>query len=188
LVERYLAARGLVLPDAQDIRFHPRLLHVPTRTERPAMVALMRDIKTNAPTGLHRTYLSDDGRAKAPVTPVKMMLGRSSGACVKLVPDDEVTMGLGIAEGIETAIAAMIMGAPPMWALLSANGVKHFPVLAGIETLTICADDDEAGLSAARDCAVRWRESGCEVLMRSPGAHEDWADVAKCRVGGRASS
>jgi hypothetical protein len=94
-------------------------------------------------------------------------------------------MGLGVAEGIETAIAAMMMGAPPMWALLSANGVRQFPVLGGIECLTICADDDEAGHTAAHECAVRWRDADREVIVRSPGAREDWADVAGSKVEGK---
>jgi len=35
----------------------------------------------------------------------KAMLGRATDAAIKLAPDDEVTFGLGIAEGIETALA-----------------------------------------------------------------------------------
>src|SRR5262249_52463613 len=94
LVEAYLAKRRVMFPETEDIRFHPALMHSQTWTKRPAMVALMRDIRSNAPTGVHRTFLSDDGTSKTAETP-KTTLGRMRGACVKLAPDDDVTMGLG---------------------------------------------------------------------------------------------
>ncbi len=183
LVERYLNARGLSLPPSEDIRFHPRLLHMPTCKERPAMVALMRDIKTNQPTGIHRTYLSADGLTKAHCVPQKMMLGRAALACVKLAPDDAVTEGLAIAEGIETAIAAHMIGWTSVWAALSANALKHFPILEGIEALTIFADHDAPGLASAHTCAARWAAAGREVIIRTPLTRAtDLADAAEAWI------
>ena len=53
--------------------------------------------------GIHRTFLLDDGSAKAPAG--KTMLGSVAEAAVRLcaMPEDG---HLGVAEGIETALAA----------------------------------------------------------------------------------
>ena len=109
----------------------------------------------------------------------KKMLGRAADACVKLSADEEVSIGLHVAEGIETALACMAMGFRPMWAALSAGGIATFPVLAGIEALTIFADNDESGtgLNAARECAARWITAGCEAIVSAPPQiGKDWAD------------
>ena len=57
------------------------------------------------------------------------MLGRAKGAAIKLDPDDDVTLGLHIGEGIETCLAARQLGYRPVWALGSAGAIAAFPVL-----------------------------------------------------------
>ena len=99
LVEAYLRGRGLALPGGAPVRFHPAC---PRGAERlPAMLCLMSDPVTGEPCGVHRTFLTRDGSGKAPEGPngerPKMMAGRSG--VVRLVPDQEVGTGLGIAEG-----------------------------------------------------------------------------------------
>jgi hypothetical protein len=49
-----------------------------------------------------------------------------------------------------------------------------FPVLAGIECLTIAADRDDAGIEAAQKLAERWRRAGRQACIISPPAG-DWA-------------
>ena len=122
--ETYLAGRGLDLcPEARDghaLRFHPGCpfrLASGTIVALPAMVAAMVDIVTNEFCGIHRTALKPDGSGKADLAGLgnpKKMLGRAAGASVKLSPDDEVTLGLHIAEGIETTLACMTMGFRPI--------------------------------------------------------------------------
>jgi hypothetical protein len=128
------------------------------------MVALMRDLLTDEPCGIHRTFLDDDG-----LKIERRMLGRAKGACVKVTPDADVTHGLCICEGIEDALSLVISGVAPVWAALSAGAIAEFPVLAGIEAFTIFADADETGLSAAMKCAGRWRESGAVVTIVNGG-------------------
>ena len=108
------------------------------------------------------------------------MLGATAGQCVKLTPNEDVVEGLGIAEGIETALAIMRVGFRPIWACASTSIMKPFPVLDGIETLTIFADNDAsgAGLTAARECVARWRLAGREVRVFMPRERgHDWNDV-----------
>jgi hypothetical protein len=43
--------------------------------------------------------------------------------------------------------------------------------------LTLFADHDPTGLSAAQRCAERWQAAGCEVFIRWPkGLGRDYAD------------
>jgi putative DNA primase/helicase len=70
----------------------------------------------------------------------------------------------------------------PAWAVCSSGGISGFPVLAGIEALTISVDHDPNGVGdrAAAECAKAWRAAGRDVRMiRSPIAGEDAADLIR---------
>lgn len=171
MVERYLASRGLTLPTGMDhvIRFHPNCPFRPGE-RHPCMVALYRHIHTNAPLGIHRTGFNADGAAmKTDGQKIdRKMLGKCGDAAIKLSPDHDVTLGLGIAEGIETALSVMQAGRQPIWAMGSKGGIASLPVLAGIECLSIFADHDFAGMNAAKICAERWHDAGREVHVVMP--------------------
>jgi hypothetical protein len=126
-----------------------------------AVVALMTDAVANEPTGVHRTFLDGDG-AKVE----RKMLGRQG--VVRLSPDDEVTMGLGISEGVEDGLAVLLSGWAPVWASTSAGALAKLPILPGIEALTIFADADEPGMQAAAMCRNRWCLAGYEVAIADP--------------------
>lgn len=128
-----------------------------------AVVALMTDPVSARPCGVHRTFLNPDSTKRE-----RKMLGRQG--VVRLSPDEDVTTGLGICEGTEDGIAILLSGWAPIWAATSAGAIAGFPVLAGVECLTIFADADDAGQAAAATCAARWREAGCEVDIRAPGS------------------
>jgi hypothetical protein len=181
LAETYLNRRGLTLLDDAPLRFHPRC---PRGAERlPAMLALMTDPATGEARGVHRTFLAPDGAKARPGPngePSKMMIG--CGGIVRLVPDDDVTLGLGVAEGIETALAVMQRaGWSPVWATGSAGGMAGFPVLPGIVALTLFADADDkgAGLAAAEACARRWRAAGREARNLAPPGGLDFEDATR---------
>ena len=48
---------------------------------------------------------------------------------IRLTPNEEVTHGLGISEGIEDGLSVLLSGWSPVWAAASAGGIKTFPVL-----------------------------------------------------------
>lgn len=161
----YLRARQCAVPPADgDLRFHPSLKH-PTGYVGPALVALITDVVTRRPLSLHRTWICADG-TKADVEPPRMLLGghRKQGGVIRLWPDDAVTLGLGVAEGIETALS-LAWAHTPVWACIDAGNLTAFPNLPGIECLVIGADNDAAGIGAAQACAQRWVDSDCEVLV-----------------------
>jgi hypothetical protein len=138
----------------------------------PAMVALMTDQVTCRPTGLHRTFLLPDGSGKAPVDPVRMMLGNAG--LIRLSPDDDVELGLGICEGIETGLSVMSIGWRPIWACGSLNALRHFAVVDGVECLTIFADPKPNELAGARACAARWAAAGRDAFVRLPPLSGDF--------------
>jgi putative DNA primase/helicase len=134
----------------------------------------MTDPITARPTGaISRTYVDDDlrkvGKAKT--------LGSPSGI-VRLTPDEDVLSGLHLGEGLETALTAMAVGLRPTWATGSTETMKKFPVLPGIDCLTIVADHDAngAGERAGREVEDAWRCTGREtrILMADrPGDLND---------------
>lgn len=171
--EVYLRHRGCMLPPQDsDLRFLPA-----SGEYGPTLCARITDAITNAPLSLHFTRLSSDGRGKAGTERDKLLLSghRKKGGVIRLWPDETVTRGLALAEGIESALAAAHVFTP-IWATVDAGNMAAFPELPGIEALTVFADHDDAGLKAARACATRWADAGraVEIVM----ATEDGADVA----------
>lgn len=106
-------------------------------------------------------------------------LGPKSGCVVRLWPDEAVTAGLSIGEGIETCLA-MAHAFTPVWACLDAGNLAAFPVLAGIGSLTIAADNDDAGRAAAKACAERWADAGPQVRVVMAPQHNDLNDLVRC--------
>jgi len=172
LVPIYFASRSLRLDPGAPLRFHPAC---PRGGELlPAMVALMTDAITGQPCGVHRTFLRSDGGGKADGQ-AKLMAGNAG--VIRLTPDEDVTVGLGLAEGVETALSVMQgFGWRPLWAAASAGAISRFPLIPGIAALTIFTDSDGAGLRAAEECAARWRDTGLEARILAPPAG-DWNDV-----------
>jgi putative DNA primase/helicase len=181
LVTDYLSSRGLTLPDdvASDvIRFHPALTYDGGTTF--GMVALFRDIRTNTPCGVHRTFLDARGCKLG-----RGMLGRAKQAAIKIDADENVTIGLIIGEGFETSLAARLAGFCPVWAAGSAGSITNFPVLAGAEALTILGEVGDGGVNhrASQTCAARWMAAGQEAFIVTPLVGDDlndaWREVAR---------
>jgi putative DNA primase/helicase len=180
--EQYLLGRGLRLHDLHEsIRVHSALRY--QDDEHQGTYAAMLATVT-APDGravsLHRTYLQD-GR-KAPVTsPKKLMQGLPlPGAAIRLTA---VSAVLGIAEGIETAIAASELFEVPVWSCISAQGIESFEPPAGIREVIVFADNDAnfAGQKAAFAAAHRLKLRGFEVEVVVPEIIGDWLDVLNRR-------
>jgi len=175
--EEYLRFRGCQPPRGDALRFHPACPR--GRGERlPAMLAVMTDPVSNRFVGVHRTFLRPDGMGKIEHGTAKMMLGNAG--VIRLAPDDEITFGLGICEGIETGLALMQRaGWLAVWAAGSAGAILKFPILVGIDCLTIFPDTDDsgAGRKAAEACTNRWVEAGREVQTIWPPGGLDWNDA-----------
>ncbi len=177
----YLLARGCVLPPRDGgLRWHPSVRHMSGHVG-PALVALVTHAETGEPLSVHRTWIDPAKPGhKAAIEPPRTYWTRlpTKGGCVRLWPDEAVTMGLGIAEGIETALA-LAHGFAPVWSCLDAGHMASLPVLDGIESLMIAVDRDDAGIRATRACADRWSAAGVAVAIVAPRtAGHDIADEA----------
>jgi putative DNA primase/helicase len=194
----YLEARGVLEPaleaGAGVLRFHP---DCPFGKERhPCLLALMRHIESDEPRAIQRTALTQSlMRAISRTTfadfknsgqrVARLALGLMSGTAIKLSHDEDVSEGLAIGEGTESVLAAMKLGFRPSWALAGTSGIKSFPVLSGIEALTILVDNDQnsAGQRAAQQCSERWSRAGLEVFRAIPNqTGDDFDDVLRWSV------
>jgi hypothetical protein len=102
--------------------------------------------------------------------------GPKKDGCCKLTPDAEIVQGLAIAEGTETAASA-IVSSWPTWSCLDAGNLGNFPVLNGVDALTIFADHDESGTgqNAAKRTYDRWRAAGKAAAIILPSEiGSDW--------------
>lgn len=179
----YLAGRGLVIESPPAcLRLHPGLPFFDGRNEVGTFPALVARVVAPDGSGasLHRTYLQ--GGRKAPVpSPRKLMPGRPiAGAAIRLAPAGE---WLGIAEGIETALAAGQLFNCSVWSVISTAGIETFEPPAGVRTLTIFADNDGnyAGQAAAYALAHRLALRGFTVEVSIPPEAGDWLDVLNRR-------
>jgi hypothetical protein len=179
VAEQYLKARGLADPAVPDLLFHPNLIHRESRTSHPAMVAVVRNQDGNR-IAIHRTWLGGDGAGKANLPKPRMMLGPVAGGAVRLA-DVRADNVLGVAEGIETALAVMA-ACPnlPVWATLSAAGLERVVLPPDVQSVVILADHDESGvgLRAAEALAERLigEERGVHIAM-PPNAGDDFNDL-----------
>lgn len=158
-VWRYLEKRGLYPPAAGfEIRFHPELdyRHEDGRlTRHPAMLARVFD-KHGIVINLHRTYLDGEGNKAVVPRAKKLLPGQIKGGAVHF--GGTVGDVLGLAEGIETALAATLLMTMPVWATLGCANLKDFTNIPNsVKRLVIFADNDAkfAGQAAAYAAAHR---------------------------------
>ena len=177
----YLRSRNCVIPPRDgDLRWHPNLLHQ-SGYEGAALVGLVTHVETGEQMSLHRTWITATG--KADVDPNRMLLGghTSKHGVIRLYPDEYASIGLGIAEGIETALS-LAHEYQPVWAAINAGNMGSIPVLNGIECLTIAVDTDDAGRSATESLSRRWHEAGIKV-RHFRVEHGDLNDHLEVRCG-----
>ena len=178
-VHRYLAGRGITLESwPKDLRCHPSLPYwqvddrgKPVKTGAfPAMIAVVRSPEGRS-VGLHRTWVRHDGLGKAPVVAPKKIykVHDMTGGAVRLFPPEDGL--LGICEGIEDALSALILWNIPTWAALGTSGLIGFAPPEAVRELLIFADRDEngAGQKAAWELADRMAETERAARVLVPG-------------------
>lgn len=174
-VARYLFRRVGIAIIPSTIRSAP---------DRPAMVALMQAPDDRA-TMVHTTFLTEDGH-KANVTPVRKMMHASiaPGAAVRLGPVGEA---MGVAEGIETALAASVISGMPCWAALNEGLMQKWEPPKSVKHIVVFGDNDRnyVGQSAAYMLArkISLRKNPPIVEVRIPDLPgNDWNDVLNEKI------
>ena len=129
----YLQRRGIDRPNTDALMRHDKLPYWDGPVyggDYTAMIGIV-----TAPDGklvnLHRTYLAADGTKVHVATSRKLMAsaGQMAGCSIKMgapAPHKDGGLMLGIAEGIETALAAAMLGGLPVWSCISAHGLRAF--------------------------------------------------------------
>lgn len=182
----YLAKRGLkIVPP--ELFYHAGLAYFDEGKavgKYPAMLALIRD-KAGEPLTYHVTYL-DAGHKAQVSSPKKVMppVRPISGGAIRLFGFGQ---HIGIAEGIETAIAAHEAYGYPVWAAVSAGGLESFEVPNGVEHVTIFGDNDEsytgqkAAYALAHRLTVRDKIKADVIINPTRGGDflDDWIGGAR---------
>ena len=169
LVSQYLNNRGISIR-SNKLRFHKSLFEPETHHRYPAMLATFLDKDGTALT-IHRTYLTQTGEKAEIEKPKKILpsLKKMSGGAVRLFDPDEQGM-IGIAEGIETALACTELFEIPTWAATTAGLMEQFQVPKEVKSVVIYGDNDLSytGQKAAYTLANRLRVRDnipCEVRI-----------------------
>jgi hypothetical protein len=181
-VTLYLKRRGFggVWPLPPVLRLHRALPYWHDGEKLGIFPAMVVPVTTRdgVTVALHCTYLTREGR-KAEVPTVKKLTpaaGPLAGACIAL---HKPARGcIGIAEGIETALAGWCASTLPTVAAYCAGNLAAWQWPRGVQRLVIFADNDMAGREAADTLRARALAAGlrCDVQTpATPGA--DWADV-----------
>jgi DNA polymerase I-like protein with 3'-5' exonuclease and polymerase domains len=155
------------------LRFHSHCPFGANGARHPCLLALFRDVETDAPAGIHRIGLTKNADKIKRLT-----LGRwSSPRAIKLWP---LTHKLTIGEGIETVLGAIRCGAitPPAWAMGPKTDIANFPVLPGVKALTVLVDrGDPAALDGAEMCTTRYASAGIPARWLRTVKVKDFNDL-----------
>ena len=188
----YLLHRGLIrIPRTAEIRFHPELTYrdQDSGTVRGRFAALIARVRTvsGQPGSLLRLYTNAAGD-KLPWEDRKKLMAHPSstvltGGAIHLGP---VARVLGVAEGLETALAVTELFGISCWATYSATMLENFVPPPGVEKVVVFADKDVSGTGerAAKKLVERLWDMGITAGIRLPTLEipqgskgVDWLDV-----------
>jgi hypothetical protein len=182
--DHYLRGRSIEIA-SPDLRYHERTPLGPKGEVRflPAMLAAVRS--DEGVIALHRTFLDIEAATLPKFSRPKRALGGLQTGAVRLAAPRGGHLGL--AEGVETALAAMQIFGIPCWATL---GNERFGIVAipeSVRVLHLFLDADEGGdLAQERGCEAYAAPGRRIVIERPRRGGYDWADVLHRRQSNKA--
>jgi putative DNA primase/helicase len=167
---RFLKSRGITLAPPPSLRA-ATILHL-DRYPLPAMVAAVQapDRRVIA---VQVTLIDPRGNRKAQVRIPRKRVGALGWGAVRLAAAGDA---LGLAEGVEKALAAMQLFNVPVWSSLGAGRMHRVHVPDQVSELHVFVDNDAAGQAAAERTAHEHRHRRV-VLRFPPQEFKDWDDL-----------
>lgn len=175
--ERYLRNRAVTYRSC-ELRYHPRTPLGPRRNIlfRPALLAGVREGPELV--AVQRTFL-DIGLA-CPARDLdnpRRTLGRPASGAVQLAAASAV---LGLAEGVETALSAMILLGIPVWATLGGERLPRIAIPSIVKHLILLPDNDAPGRRAEAIARKAYAQPGRRIETIWPWhGLNDWNDVLR---------
>ena len=159
ITEKYLRGRGITDPIPADIR------HAYFKG-RPCMVAAVRDLVGNL-VAVQLTPLLADGSGRDKSGAPRYNYGSfSRGGAVRL---GKAGFAVALAEGVETGLSVAQLYGNAVYVVLGAENLEKVQIPVGVHDVYIAVDNDPAGIRHAREAALRFRTSGCDVFFFHPG-------------------
>lgn len=170
----YLWSRGLPLPQ-RELLAHPALYCHEIRKPLPALIAPLTTAEGEI-VAIQRIWVVErlefsDGvgpkDSRAPLEVRKKTLGHMGAAAVRL---REPRHRLGLAEGVETAIAADDIYKIPVWATCGASRLGHIEIPPGVEEVVIFGDNGANGVELAMRAVDSYERQGfaAEAIFPKP--------------------
>lgn len=182
----YLQTRGLITnlnrapteAALAALRAHPALDCVEAGLPMPALVAPITS--SEGVTAVQRIWVQDRVEyfggtgpkdSRAPLKVRKKTLGQMLDGAVRMgAPRDR----LGLAEGVETAIAAALLNrGMPVWASCGASRLGSVAIPEGVTTIRLYGDNGDTGLELAHRAAQAYHRQGYRVEIRFPAPRFD---------------
>ncbi len=175
LAKAYLEARG-IRAVSRALRFHPRTPLGPRGNTQylPAMIAAVT--MDHGLVAVHRTFLNPMRPAVAPFNNPKRALGSLASGAVRLF--DPVEGRLGLAEGIESALAAKALTQIPCWASLGNERFGLVSIPESVRELHLFVDHDAGGELAEERARSTYACESRTIITRRPRVEgADWNDA-----------
>ena len=124
------------------------------------------------------TFLDSASGRKASVAKPRWMFGTLANGAVRTGPIADV---VGLAEGIEDALAVRYLTGVPCWACLGGTRMDSVWIPPAVKHLHVFADDDNTGRKSIDDIIDKHQHLRIDIRL-PPEGFKDWGEVAMERA------
>lgn len=137
----------------------------------PVMIAPVTD-SNGDPVAIHMTFLTHDGKQKAPVRNKKLVIGSAEGNAVRLASSEENFVIIGV--DLEVCLRATRYARKPIWATLSLKGLEALKLPQEVSDVTVLTALGLLSLQSAHVLRDRCTQEGrtCRVRTLIPSDFE----------------